>query len=1522
MPILTRTFRVFVSSTFEDLKAERDALQHDAFPKLRKLCEEHGARFQAIDLRWGVRDEAALDQKTIEICLREIERCQHTGVKPNFIVLLGQRYGWRPLPARIAAREFEAVRDGIAVPAERGLVESWYRRDDNAVPPEYLLKPRVGEWVDRARWEEMEARLHGILLDAARAAGLSEQALVKYWASATHQEILQGLGATHEDRRHMFAFCREVPDKDCDHDLAGLRSFLGTQLPAGNLLFYSPGDPERLCRDVERTLRAVIESESAGFESRPALALEMEAHDAFARERALVFGREEVLDTITEYVRAGEERPLVLHGPSGSGKSAVMAQASERARAALPSSVVIRRFIGASPESSSGLTLLRSLSQQIGDAYGTAGELPVDFNSVANVFRERLAWATSDRPLVVFVDALDQLGKDDPASSFAWLGGALPAHCRIVVSTTDLVPALNECRLLKLEGLPQADAATAIDHWLAAVRRLLQPAQRERLLAAFTRCGLPLYLKLAFEEARGWASYLAPGECLLGEGVEGVIDTLLNRLSLEANHGPLLVGRGLGYLAAARYGLTEDEMLDVLSADEDVWRDFAERSHHTPPERRLPVIVWSRLFLDLEPYLAERSAPGGTVASFYHRQLAAEAAGRFLSGEQRRKRHQALAEYFSAQPHWFDAGKSRANARKTVELIHHQLGAEEMSEASATLTDIQFVAAKCSVGLVFDLQSDYAAMIALLPEAGAQSEEQRRSRERMERWTREIIEYSRAAATNRGIPLPEIPPSVEAWKEQRTAAESDGIRQDLTRPDRLRFFAGFVEAECYPLLQFGHRPAFTAQHAFNCAPAGPVHEAATRALAHAQAPLLTRVWSPSAVFNPRPACLRILEGHTDVVWSVDVTADGRRAVSGSHDRTLRVWDLETGACLRTLEQDGGPVRSVCLTPDAGRVVLACQDFALRVWDLLRGRCLCVLKGHTSTSKVAMTPDGRRVVSGSRDRTLRVWEVESGACRVLEGHTDVVVSVAVTPDGRWGVSGGGDRTVRLWDLDSGACVRVMPEDQGFVMGVAVSADGRWAVTGIGGHILRLWDLQTGACLRVLEGHTERVDDVAMAADGRLAVSGSADHTLRVWDLRSGECLRILEGHTDEVRTVAVSADGRRAVSGGLDKDVRIWDLEHGRSLRAKEAHSDFVWSAAVAADGRRAVSGSGRYAGAGGIAGPKDKSVRIWDTKSGSCLHILDGHSDTVRCVALTPDSSLAVSAGDDHTLRVWDTRSGACLHVLQGHTDTVITLAVTRGGRWAVSGSADNMLRLWDIKTGMCLHTLEGHNGPVPGVSVTPDGRFAVSGGADRKLLVWDLQTGRCLHVLKQGGDPIECVAITPDGSRAVSSERTLRVWDVGSGTCLHVLNGREESVEVRPPGTADFAGLLRAARVASLNIWVEGLAVTPDGRRAVSANRDNTLRIWDLENGACLHTLEGHSGLVSSVKVVFRGGCAVSGSWDKTLRVWDLDSGECLGVYATPEEVTSLGVSDSGDAVCAGTPSGQVLVIRFERVAPVSLDP
>ena len=150
------TFRVFVSSTFRDFVAERNALQERVWPKLQSLCQRHGARFQAIDLRWGISERASREQQIMQICLEEIRRCQQVTPRPNFIVLLGDRYGWRPSPETIPQADFDAIRPHLSE-EDRALVDRWYALDENAVPPEYCLLPRAG--VEYEDWIAIEADL-------------------------------------------------------------------------------------------------------------------------------------------------------------------------------------------------------------------------------------------------------------------------------------------------------------------------------------------------------------------------------------------------------------------------------------------------------------------------------------------------------------------------------------------------------------------------------------------------------------------------------------------------------------------------------------------------------------------------------------------------------------------------------------------------------------------------------------------------------------------------------------------------------------------------------------------------------------------------------------------------------------------------------------------------------------------------------------------------------------------------------------------------------------------------------------------------------------------------------------------------------------------------------------------------------------------------------------------------------------------------------------------------------------------
>ena len=318
-----RTFRLFVCSTFADLEAERNRLQEFVFPRLQRLCLAAGCRFQAVDLRWGISEEAALDQQTMRVCLEEIERCLKVTPRPNFIVLLGDRYGWRPPPAEIPAAEWTGLLRHIR-PPDRELVKGWYRLDANDLPPRYRLRPRTGDAVATAVWAPIEARLQATLAAAADAIADGERRIV-YTGSATEQEIVAGVLGTDDAAGRVFCFFRPIvgspgdgsasrfvePRAQARRQLEQLKEALRRFLPDGVYEYparwagQGPGDEhlKRLGEDVHATLARVITTEIARAEQADPLEAEDEAHWAFAEERARFFtGRAEELRRVREYL--------------------------------------------------------------------------------------------------------------------------------------------------------------------------------------------------------------------------------------------------------------------------------------------------------------------------------------------------------------------------------------------------------------------------------------------------------------------------------------------------------------------------------------------------------------------------------------------------------------------------------------------------------------------------------------------------------------------------------------------------------------------------------------------------------------------------------------------------------------------------------------------------------------------------------------------------------------------------------------------------------------------------------------------------------------------------------------------------------------------------------------------------------------------------------------------------------------------------------------------------------------------
>jgi WD40 repeat protein len=365
---------------------------------------------------------------------------------------------------------------------------------------------------------------------------------------------------------------------------------------------------------------------------------------------------------------------------------------------------------------------------------------------------------------------------------------------------------------------------------------------------------------------------------------------------------------------------------------------------------------------------------------------------------------------------------------------------------------------------------------------------------------------------------------------------------------------------------------------------------------------------------------RLLDLLNDSANSVAVDSQGRRAVSGSDDGTVRVWNLESGQLSHTLS------------------------------------------GHTdSVNSVAVDAEGRCAVSASADGTVRVWDLQIiPTTRMRFAHSGPVFSVAVDPLYRRAVSGGADGTVRVWDPATGAAVHTFegdPLDE--VLSVAVAGRRVFARRASGYYCIEVPDWIGGVReelstnVRWFElGALDASLSVALRASSGEAVLGG-EGTVQVVNLRSGDVVHTLLGHTGWVYSVATSLFRRRAVSGGEDCTVRVWNLNTGELIHTLSGHTGSVNSVAVDIQGRRAVSGSA------------DGTVRVWDLESGLATLTLSGHIGEVKSVAVEKQGHLAVSAGMDRAVRVWDLQTGRCRTVFPCE-DPVMSIAITFQSPWIV----------------------------------------------------------------------------------------------------------------------------------------------------------------------------------------------------------------------------------------------------------------
>ena len=596
------------------------------------------------------------------------------------------------------------------------------------------------------------------------------------------------------------------------------------------------------------------------------------------------------------------------------------------------------------------------------------------------------------------------------------------------------------------------------------------------------------------------------------------------------------------------------------------------------------------------------------------------------------------------------------------------------------------------------------------------------------------------------------------------------------------------------------------------------------------------------------------QGHSQRIVEAVFSPNGLFILTGSHDRTAKVWKKSSGQCMLTLTGHSSYIMSVVYRPDGQCILTGSWDKTAKIWDTQSGECLMTLKGHSrGINAVAYHPDGQNILTGSRDHTAKVWDAQSGECLMtLKGHSGSITDISYSPDGRQILTGSCDKTAKIWDTHNGRCIMNLEGHSDEVISAVYHPNGLHVLTTSMDNTAKVWDLKNGQCHMTLGDNSKKamIRRAVYNHDGRHILIGLGN-TSKVWDIENCQYLMTLEGHLNGIMSMDYHPHEQFVLTASLDQTVKVWDLENGRCVLTLEGYYGYINSVAYSPDGQRILIGS------------EDRTAKIWDTQSGQCLIIFDRHPYRVTSVAFHPRNHSVLTGSLDQTVKIWDEGSGRCLLILEGHSGGVISAVYHPDGQYILTGSWDKTAKIWDIENGQYLLSLEGHSGMLTSVAYSPDGQRILTGSVDRTAKVWDTQSGQCVMTIECHDISIRSVVFSPDGKRALTgswdlNDKTAKIWNTHNGRCIMNLEGH-------------------SGRITSV-------AYSPDGQRILTGSEDQTAKVWDAQSGECLMTLKGHSGSITDISYSPDGRQILTGSSDTTTKIWDTETGGCnMEIYNIP---------------------------------------
>lgn len=1603
-PVTSKIVRIFTSSTFTDMSMERNCLMENVYPKIKEYCKEkHGLEFQVVDMRWGVRDEATDDHMTTDLCMNEIKNCQRLSVGPNFVTFLGQKYGYRPIPTYIEGSEFHSLCSALTEMniTEVELLYKWYREDTNAIPSTFILQPISSILFhfnnkkepdlmakDQSIWWDTLSKLQKLLRMAA--SRLHEQGVMNddekhnYIMAVTEREVINGVLKLKETRNTCLAYVRTINkinmsntrqvnkfldllDGDVDTEAAALLADLRdrrlvNKIHPDNIIKFkldwsdieglNENDHyEYLCEFINHfykhivklVRRAMRKQDSSAFGR---IVTEILQHSHACSQVSRIFlGRSEELQSMKEYITGSLNRPMILHGVGGSGKTCLLAKAATLVRDWIgkDKSVLVLRFNGTTPDSSSVIPALTSICQQLAYNYTLPmDEMPDDLIPLMFYYKQLLLHASYDQPLIILLDSVDQLDGPMISLRLSWLAYELPDNVKIIVSCVSdddceefrflkKVLAKTDAVFLEVQTLDRQLAQDVIKVMLNDSSRTLTGAQWDIVYQTIDHCTLPIFLKLVYARVSAWKSYSLAAQ-LPWTVMESIMD-LFDRVELQ--HGKTLVSFALSYITASRSGLSESELEDLISLDDIVLNDIYQ--YHLPPIRRIPPLLWTRIRSDLPNYLSERDADGVSVMNWYHRQFREASIIRYLNeAEQNKYFHSMIADYFIGS--W--GGIEKPFKYTEVQKSRFNLQSDEGSaDRKVPPQPNVYYAVDMSVAR-FNVRKFGELPFHLT-----------RSERFTDLFDMVLFNYEWLHSKLSCCPLQAVLNDFEDCRLKLKSLEKTdnaSLREVQLLIDAIKLSAAILIQ--YPsmlspqiigrLLPLKDECPHISSLLKQCDQLGVNHCALTP-ISH-------------CLHTPGGPLMYSLEGHSFAVFDFILTSDNRYILSVSNK--FLMWDLSTGEVSREVDPKARGIMQVLVITGDDKLALTYSNYN-DVWalDILTGEIL-TLKGEG----LEFTGEILGIEVASDNKTAVVWCQDSWSSLRLRPTLQVIQKFHAREE----LEDGAMIITISYDSCNLFHVTYRLEDQFFLQtfvkghkipvvhfffGITITEDHKMYAANEEG-VIDQWVLKEpdpwkkqrsllplkvqeegNVLLSITESHRKDFI-VGVNLRGFTVYAKDALNKPKYFALPSG--VRNISVQSLQVVSRILFTKWNQYAVAGIRRNLYIWSVSETSLMKVIDAHyGRIVEMLPLEVDNINAVATSSL-----------DRTVKVWNMKNiFEQVHAIDRMELPIESIAFGNEIAASVTRS---SVGVWHLKTGKLVSSLAySPIGAIVTHAViSLDGNKLVSVES-NHIHVWDLRTSKVIH-----RNPCSGIKdlqiisksesffvVSEEDDFQDDKFVSYKLLVFEVmliqEEKYSIQFLGRKKESLKSPCVTVDGQFIVlavidaeTDKDCVQVFSSASGSFLHRIalpctsitrmmtccfRGKDSIAGVLTHGIGFIIDAASKRILSKVSRWNE--SCSGDGKLGLYAS-GSSLEVVELRHGSTVRVLlpKVSEGLVS-----FITGFTASDEYvyyyhsiKRTIRLFRISDGDMIANYRLSAEARVVRPTPDGSCLVVGSADGSVTVL------------